>query len=253
MRAIVLAVALAALCSFVASQEDLPEFFPCSFSVSFNSEITNLQGEIVATSIDRLIRDGEQDLWRWESDFTGLPGVLDPQQWIVIWRPDMNVSYHDLGEKCIKNNGRKTMAPLPYDWVLEKTGGMTWFRNVGTWEGAPCYIYHTTFVVKEYQTTMTADVHILKSGALVLVNGTAKSDKYGLDLKYSMDVQYYDHNQEFLPTYFIPAGHCTNGTPIPAPSPSSAEFQKQCYGNFGAHAVASWAMVVLLLVAALLL
>jgi len=256
MRSLFVAVALALLCSFATAQEDLPEFVPCSLNVLFHSTVLNRQGEVVASSVDRVIRDNEHDIWRWDSDFTGLPGVLDPQKWIIVWRPDLNASYLDLGEKCVKGDGgHLNMLPLPYDWLLEKTYGITWFRNIGNYEGLPCYIYHAKFFVVDVETTMTTDIYVLQNdGSLLLINGTAQSDKFGLDLIYAMEVQYYDQHQEVRPTYFIPAAHCTDGVPVPAPPASSDAFVKSCYGedsSMGVRAVASWVAVVLLLVSVL--
>jgi len=149
------------------------------------------------------------------------------------------------------------MAPLMYQWFVEKTYGINWFRNNGVYDGAPCDIYHSTFVVKQYATTMTADVYLLQSnGALVYINGTAKSDKYGLDLHYFMEVDYYEQHMEVRPTYFIPSAHCTGGVPISAPPASSEAFDKMCYGgesSMGIRAVVSWISILVALAAAMLL
>ena len=105
---------------------------------------------------------------------------------------------------------------------------------------------------------VSVQVHILEDGTLVLINGTAKSDTYGLDLKYSMEVDYYEHNEEFRSAYFIPSPHCIpqGGSIDPVPN-SSLAFQNMCYGSDGPHSVASrsvfsWALVLLLLVALML-
>jgi len=260
MRAFFALVCVAALFAFASADDDtLPDFVPCSFTVVFNSEIMNPDNEVVATSKDRIMRDNDLDLWRWDSDFTGLLGVLEPQKWTVIWRPDIGengTSYHDYGEKCLKNNGRPQMAPRMYQWLYEKTYGMNWFRNIGTFDGLPCFIYHSKFVVKQYQTTMTADIHVLqKNGALLHINGTATSDKYGLDLHYTMDVEFFEQHEEVRPTYFIPSAHCTDNTPISAPAAPSEDFEKSCYGladsSLAVRTIVSWAAVLLALVAAL--
>jgi len=256
MRAVFVAAALVFLCSFVAAQDDLPDFVPCSFSVQFSTNVYGPEGDVVAKSTDRIIRDNEVDAWRWDSDFTGI-FPLEPQQFIIIWRPDNQTSYHDFGSKCKINDGRESMVPLPYDWLQEATGGMFWIREKASWDGLPCSIHHTSFTVLEYETDMTMNVHVLDDGTLVLINGTAKSDKYGLDLRYSMEVDYFEHNEEFSPVYFIPSPHCTGGKAIDAPPKSSSDFQKRCYGADGSHSVASrsvfsWAVVLMLLVAAML-
>jgi len=256
MRALFVGIAVAFLCAFAMADDDLPEFIPCSFSFQLKTVVKNLDGETVATSTDRVIRDNG-DMWRWDNDFTGIPGIMDEQKWIIIWRPDLNATFHDYGEKCKKNDGcGGGMCPLPYDWIIQKTGPVNWFRNIGTWEGLPSYIYHSMFYVKEFGTTMTVNVHILqKNEALVLINGTIKSDS-GMDLVYDMGVEYYDHKQEFRSAYFIPSAHCSED-PIPAPAAPSAEFEKACYGaeseGANANAVASLALVLLLLIVAMLL
>jgi len=250
---VVIAAAVALLACFAAGQDDdLPEFIPCSFDLRLVSEIKNLQGEVVASSVDRVMRDGDLDVWRWDSDFTGLNGTLDEQQWIVIWRPDLGNAYHDLGDKCIKNDGRPTMTPRPYQWLLEKTASkaVSWFRNLGSYEGVPAYIYHTTFEVKEYKTMMTVNVYVLRqTGAIVLVNGTAKSDEYLLDLTYTMEVDFFDFKNPIRPSYFIPTAYCTDGKAVRAPPLPSEEFQKTCYGlesSIAARSVASFVAVLLL-------
>jgi len=253
MRAVFVAIAALCSCAVFAAQCAFPEFIPCSFSMLLSSKIYNTQKELVATSTDKVIRDNSADAWRWESDFSGITGVLDPQKWIIIWRPDLGVSYHDLGEKCLKNNGRPKMCPRPYDWICEKTDGLTWFRQKSTWEGLNAFNWYAHFYVNEYgvpKTEMTANVHVLEDGTVVLINGTAKNTL--VDLTYVMEVQYYEHNQEFRPTYFIPSAHCTNGSAIGALPESTEAFQKQCYGSEGSLAsrvVLSWAVILMLLVA----
>jgi len=254
MRTVFAVVGLALLCCFAVAEDspDTPDFVPCSFTVQFYTEVTNTDGEVVASSRDRFIRDGDNDLWRWDSDFTSNLPIIESQKWIVIWRPDLNVSYHDYGDKCVKNNGRSTMAPRVYQWLWEKTNGINWFTNVGTYDGLPCYIYYSHFVVKQYKTTMTCEIYTLKSnGALLLINGTAKSDS--LDLRYNMDVEFFEQHEEVLPTYFMPAAHCSE-TPIAAPPAPTAEFDKTCYGivggsSMGVRAVVSWVAVLLAIVA----
>jgi len=88
----------------------------------------------------------------------------------------------------------------------------------------PVYYYHTTFFVKNYDTTVTADVFILQEdNSLVFINGTAKSDKYMLDLTYNMDAISYEHNVPMRSSLFIPSAHCSNTT-IAAPADPSAEY-----------------------------
>jgi len=261
MRALFVSIGITILFSMVLAQPDLPDFVPCSFSVSFKSNIFGPEGDVLASSTDRFIRDNENDLWRWDSDFTGMAPLVDPQQFIIIWRSDLNTSYHDYGDKCLKNDGHAEMAPLPYDWLLSKTYGMSWFRHVNTWEGLPSYTYHATFHIVSYNGTMDVEIHTLQSnGALVFINGTAKSEEHGIDVSYAMQVESFEQHQEVLPIYFIPSAHCNDGVPVPAPPAPTPSFEKECYGwrdsasSAGFRTVASWSMVlVLLLVVAVLL
>jgi len=119
----------------------------------------------------------------------------------------------------------------------------------------PVYYYHTTFFVKNYDTTVTADVFILQEdNSLVFINGTAKSDKYMLDLTYNMDAISYEHNIPIKPTLYIPSAHCSNTT-VKAPDDPSADFKKQCYqsghSSAASHIVISWFAVLLLALAML--
>jgi len=259
MRTLIAFVGLAVLCSFAVAEEiPTPDFVPCSFTAQFSTKLYNPQEEVVASSTDRLMRDSDLELWRWDSDFTGLAPVLEPQKWIIIWRPDNSTSYHDKGDVCVKNNGRKEMAPFPYQWLYEKTYGINWFKNSGTYEGLPCDIYHSKFVVQQYKTTMTADIYILqKNGGLVLINGTAVSKDYGLNLHYTMNVDYFEQRHEIRPSYFIPSAHCTGGVPMSAPRAASEDFVKSCYdygeSSMGVQVAASWIAVLVAALVAILM
>jgi len=213
----------------------------------------NPDREIIATSVDHFYYDHD-DLWRWDSDFSGLIPLLDPQTFTVIWRPDLKVSYHDYGDHCVLNDGRSEMAPLPYDWFLSKTKGVTWFWMTGVWEGMPVDIFHANFVVNKYNTAVTADVYILQDDhTLVLVNGTAKNDQ--IDLTYIMDCVEYEHMVPITPSsLFIPSARCTNGTVIKVPDDASDGFKRECYDTQSAAsiAVASWASLLMLLLLAII-
>jgi len=261
MHSLFVIVVCAVLFSSVFAAPYLPDFVPCSFSVRFKTYVYGPEGDVVANSTDRFMRDNQNDLWRWDSDFSGFIPFLDPQQTIIIWRPDLSTSYHDYGDRCIKNDGMPTMFPLPFDYLYQKTSGMDWFQFTDTWEGLPSYVYRSTFLVPKFNITVVADIITLQSnGALVIIKGTAKSVEYGLDLTYAMEVEYFEQHQEILPLYFIPSPHCNNGNPIPSPPPSTQTFDKECYGlagssgsNAGFRSGASYSMVLALLLVALLL
>jgi len=241
--------ALASFFAAVSEAASLPEFIPCSFHVEMRTRVMNPDREIVATSVDHVYYDHD-NLWRWDSDFSGVAPVLDPQQWIIIWRPDMGVCYHDYGDRCLLNNGASTMTPLPYDWIQRGTGGLDWFLLQGEWEGMPVDIWHSTFVVLKYDVTFEANVYVLKEDkSVVLVKGSGYNSK--LNLTYTMDAVTFEHNVPLDPTVFIPSARCTNGTVIKTPDGASADFKKTCYAGAAAFGPALWATLLLLLVAML--
>lgn len=255
MRAFTL-IAVALFAAVALGEDDLPEFVPCSFHAEFHTRVLNPDREVVATSVDNVWYDHD-DLWRWDSNFSGFAGILEGHEWAIIWRPDMATSYHDYGDRCLLNDGAKTIAPFPYDWLLMHTDGMTWFRMKGTWEDMPVYYYTTKFYIKNYDTTVTTNVYLLEEDdALVFINGTAHSDKYLFDLTYTMDTISYEDRVALDPKLFIPSARCTNGSVISIPPEASDSFKKQCYeskpsGSAASHVVLSGAAVLLLALAVL--
>jgi len=251
MRSVVLVAVLLTLC--VVLKADLPEFVPCAFHAQFLTRVLNPDREVVATSRDDVYYDHD-DLWRWDSSFSGVIGVIDPQDWTIIWRPDLKTCYHDLGDKCVLNDGGGSkMTPLPYDWFLRGTKGVSWFKLSGVYEGMPVDIYHATAYVTKYGITVTINVHILtQDQALVLVNGTAKNDQ--VDLTYTMDTVIYEQKSGTAANLFIPSARCTNGTVISAPKAASDSFVKQCYRTASAsHATVCWVALLLALFLSLLI
>lgn len=248
----VVALTIAAFGAIAAATEaELPEFVACSFHGEFHTRVLNEQREVVSTSKDHLYFDGGQ-YWRWDSDFSGVEGVMEPHQWIIIWRPDLEATYHDYGTICKKNDDRAQPPPPPYQWLLRNTNGISWFRIPGTWEGMDVYIYHSTFTVNKYSALVTSDFYFLKEDdSLVLVNGTVKSESLFLDLTYHMDAISYEHNVPFPTTTFLPAAHCSP-EPLSAPAEPSADFKKKCYASAATPVVASWFALLLLVVASLL-
>jgi len=245
---------LVAACLLVAvawGKGELPEFIPCSFHAEFHTRVMNTDREIIATSVDQFYYDHD-DLWRWDSDFNGIPPLIDPQQWVIIWRPDLTTAFHDFGDKCILNYAGKPMTPLPYDWFVAHTSGVNWFKLTGTWEDMPVFIYHTTFYVERFKVTFTADIFILQEDdSLVLINGTAKGN--GLDVTYTMDAVVYEHRTHLSPNLFIPSARCSYGQVIPAPSEPSDEFQKQCYVKDAASRVSAFGAALLMVLLAVML
>jgi len=255
MRAFTL-IALALFAAVALGEEGLPEFVPCSFHAEFHTRVLNPDHDVVATSIDNVYYDHD-DLWRWDSNFSGFAGILEGHEWSIIWRPKLFASYHDYGDKCLTNDGGKTIAPFPYEWLLMHTNGMNWYRMSGTWEGMPVYYYHTQFYIKNYDTNVTTDVFLLQDGdTLLFINGTAKSVKYMFDLTYAMDAISYEHNVPLDPKLFVPSARCAKGSVINVPDDASDSFKEECYnmkpsGSAASHAVLSAAAVLLLALAVL--
>jgi len=262
-------VVLALLC--VISLAEFPDFVPCSFDLHLTTEVKNKDGDILMTSIDRIMRDSNIDLWRWDSDFSGneVFGV-NASKWIIIWRPDMETSYHDYGSECVLNDGRDKMVPPPFDWLLENVegGDILWFWHSDTYEGVKCHKYEAKFVVKDPYggdfgglgpIELQLFFYIVKdTGAIVKVEGSLKTVRVSdiHDITINMNVDFFESNIELRPAYFIPSPHCTGGQPISAPPKTSEEFANTCYGaessSAGSRAIASLAAVLLLLILALL-
>jgi len=248
------ALALAAVAAVASATASIvPEFCPCSFHGEFHTRVLNQDRQVIATSRDHIYFDNEQ-YWRWDSDFSGVPGVIEAHQWIITWRPDMGCTFHDYGDKCLKNDDRPEPPPAPYEWLLRNTNGISWFRLTGTWEDMPVYIYHATFTINNrFSANVTTDVYVLQDDlSLVLVNGTVKSSKLLLDLTYHMDTVAYEHNVQIQPNFFIPSAICANGTIFSAPPEPSEDFKNSCYESAGSVALASWVALLLLLVAVML-
>jgi len=247
-------VAIGLLCVFVADAAVLPEFVPCSFHVMFQSRVLNPSREVIATSTDHVYFDGEQ-YWRWDSDFTGVPPILDAQYWSIIWRPDLDTSFHDLGDKCILNDGDQHMAPPPYDWFLRATSNVKWIKEPSaTWEGMPVDIYSTKFIINRAEALCSVNVFILQEDqTLMFLNGTGHTDS-GVDVTFHMDAVEYEHGVALNRALFIPSARCTNGTIISAPAEPSEKFKKSCYvvPDAGSRAGAFWTTILVLLFAVLL-
>jgi len=248
------ALSLALLATLVAAE--IPDFFPCSFHGEFHTRVMNKKREVVATSIDQVYHDNG-DYWRWDSNFKNDFGLIPSHDWIIIWRPDVHMAYHDLGAECILNDGDASMTPLPYDWFLLNTNGISWFALPGTWEGMPVYIYHSKYFAKDYAATCVTDIYVLKDDeSWVLINGTLQTDDGLIDLTFSMDVISFEHNTPLKTSLFIPSPHCPNATLAKkAPADPSSDFKKSCYKSrtsAGSSVVSSLATVLLFLLASLL-
>jgi len=232
------------------------------------TEIRDKNGNVIGTSIDRFMRDGDLDLWRWENNFAGIPPLVGPTKWIIIWRPDKDAAYHDKGAECILNDNEDHMTPRPYDWLLFRVVGneINWLWNSGEYEGLQSDVYNAKFIVKaqEDQTfdpvKVEVDVIMLRdSGSIVRLNGTIKTNNQPIptiDVSFISIIDFFERNVELRPAVFIPSPHCTGGKPLGAPPKTSDAFAAKCYAeesssSAGSRAIASLAAVLLLLIFAL--
>jgi len=211
------------------------DILPCAFEVMTYTHVMS-GGEEISKSIDAIYHDHD-NLWRWDSEFKGVPGFFDGHTWRIIWRPDDGASYHDmvLEDKCVTHSG-KDMYPYPLDWILGKTDKMEWSATPVEYEGQSAIRYTGIGSSTQYSFKVCANVYFLKSGQLVYGNGTVESSL--IDISFTMDVTKFVSNSPLPADTFIPSAPCPART---APANPSYEFQKFCYrshhsGSSGAAA-----------------
>jgi len=146
-------VALFALCA-ICFAEDAPDLlYPCSFHSNFKLNIRNMDGEILATSMNEMLRDNG-DFWVWKSSFTGdefMKSIVPDHAWSITWRPDIGrVFRHDMMDNRCYNMSFKEQ-PLPYDWIQSKTYGIVWYDEMVEFNGKECYLF-TAMIVGKYST-----------------------------------------------------------------------------------------------------
>jgi len=215
--------ALLLLCA-VALAVDPHDFFPCSFQSTTLTHILS-GGVEVATSEDALYHDHD-NLWRWDSEFSGLPGLFEPHVWSIIWRPDNGASYHHLMLEgvCKKNNGGSKMYPYPYDWISSKTDGMTWTQEECVYNDETVWKFSGKGKSTQYKFTLESNLFMKKNGELVFSNGTVQSSM--IDVEFKTDINQFISHARLQPKLFQTAPPCPAVT---LPADPSREFVDVCY------------------------
>jgi len=231
----VYALLLLATAAFAAGPMDI---LPCAFEATTLTRVYS-GGSELTTSIDGIYRDHD-DLWRWDSEFNGMPGLFDRHEWSVIWRPDDDVSYHEylLEKKCLVNNGGSEMYPFPYEWVESKTDGINWTVTDVTIDGKDGYKYTGVTKSKAHSFTATANLYILKNGQWIAGNGTLESNL--IDVSFSVSVTKFKAHAQIPAGIFVPSSALCPATT--APVDPSRDFAQYCYR--GDNSASSGAVVI---------
>jgi len=250
MKAAVLAVVFA-LCA-VAFAEEAPEvLFPCSFRFTFNAEVRNKDGEVLATTRDEIARDNG-DYWFWKSTLEAtdpfLSSVVPDHQWSIIWRPDAGdkgMSYrHDfMTQKCYAATFEK--QPTPYNWIQSKTYGLMWFDERVMYNDMDCTLYTAVGIGNyggfDYESEVNFYVNN-KDATVVHFNGTVMAAKKQIDVVLVATDLEFVHNEP------IPVKDFAVQPPCPIVNPPSAadkDFQAKCYEN-GSTSMQTMSWLVLL-------
>jgi len=243
-----------ALCT-ICFAEDAPELLlPCSFHSNFKLNIRNMDGEILATSMNEMLRDNG-DYWVWKSSFEGndfIKTLVPDHAWSITWRPDLKrVFRHDMmANKCY--NMSYADQPLPYEWIQSKTYGIVWYDEMVSYGGQECYLL-TALIVGKYSTfeyelegnfyVSTADNNV------VYVNGTVSADKGTVQLRFDPENIFFEHNVPIPTKSYVISAPCPS---VAAPAEPSADFAAKCYGqNNGYMLTVSWIALVAMLIALL--
>jgi hypothetical protein len=223
----VLASGLVALALCVLSNALTPyDFLPCSFQVAAYTEIFS-EGSSLSHSIDSVWRDHD-NLWRWDSDFSGIPGVRDGHKWSTIWRQDRGCSYHNYVDQgmCSARCGEK-ITPLPYEWLVSKLGEIEWTESASTWKGEESLVYKGTVESAQFKMTGVVEFVILKeSQTLVQISGSGTSSGAQIDITFVTDITQYKHHVPLEPNSFITQLPCAETA---APRNASKQFESYCY------------------------
>jgi len=205
---------------------DVYDIMPCAFELMTYTRVLS-GGSLLTTSKDAIYRDHD-NLWRWDSEFDGLPGFFDGHEWSVIWRPDEETSYHHftLEGKCVKNSGRN-MYPFPYEWIESKTDGVSWSQEDCTYDDEPAIMYSAKTTSKQYKFTGIMNLfQIKKTGDFVFGNGTVAGSL--IDVTFEIEITKFTHNSPLPSSIFVTSAPCP-ATTIPADP--SREFKQICYGK----------------------
>jgi len=200
------------------------DFMPCAFElVTYTTFYSG--GSVLTTSLDAVYHDHD-NLWRWDSEFDGIPGIMDAHEWSVIWRPDDGASYHNNGVTCLKNNNGTKMYPYPYDWVLSKLDSITWSVKDVKYNDQDAKVYMGNGYSSLLKMTAKIDIFFLrKSGMLVYANGTVENIL--VDLNFEMVINKYAPNAAVSGAVFMPAVPLCPATTMPVDA--APDFQRYCY------------------------
>jgi len=221
--------ALFVLAVVALGQIDPHEALPCAFEADI---VTHLYsgGSELTQSIDAMYHDHD-NLWRWDSDFKGIPGLFDAHEWSIIWRPDDGVSYHlfPLEGKCLKNNGASKMYPYPFDWLLSKTENVTWTKTDCKYQEEDAVKYSGTGYSSEFKCQATINLYVLKSGEFVHGDGSLEGSM--IDITFEMTVSKFVMHSPLVPAIFLPSSLSPLCPSTTLPAPASKDFEKFCYEN----------------------
>jgi len=213
------------LLAAVSSAFDPYDFMPCSFQVTTLTKVYS-GGTEIASSEDALYRDHD-NLWRWESDFSGLSGLFDAHSWVVVWRPDYASSFHHdmISGKCLKNNGGKYMYPYPPEWITSKVDTISWTQSDVTYNGKSAVMYTANGKNIHSNFEVVANLIASKDGFNFYgANGTVKSAL--IDLEFQMEVNQYVAYKPLASKLFQPSEPCTEVT---IPAEPTKDFARLCY------------------------
>lgn len=215
-------VLLLAAAAFAASV-DPNDIMPCSFEAMTYTRVLSGGTEITST-IDVLYHDHD-GLWRWDSEFKGLPGFFDSHNWRIIWRPDDDASYHEMTLKgtCVRNEGTKKYPP-PYEWIRSKTDGVEWSKTDCQFNDQPAVMYTGSTSSKKYKFKGSANLFFSKAGVLLFGNGTVEGSL--IDITFEMEVTKFTAHTALPALTFVPSPPCPATV---QPDDPSREFQEFCY------------------------
>lgn len=247
-------VALFALCA-ICYAEDAPSLlFPCSFHTNFKITIRTLDGEVLATSLNEMLRDNGE-FWVWKSEFSGsdfMKSIVPDHSWAITWRPDVSrVFRHDILDNRCYNMSIKEQ-PLPYDWIQSKTYGIVWYDELINFKGQDCYLFTAVVVGKYYNYDYEIEGNFYVTAAdkkLVYINGTASAKKGEVQVLFEADNVFFEHNIMIPTKSFVVNAPCPA---VAAPADPSDSFAATCYQGNGYVLTVSWVVLLVAMLVALL-
>jgi len=254
MKCLALIFVACALCALTFADDTPAALNACSFRLTAHIEVTSVDGDVLAKSLNEIIRDNG-DHWVWKSDFEGnefISSIVPDHEWAIIWRPETGKSYrHDImAQKCYES----TDLPTPFKWIESKTYGIVWFDEPVWYYGEEATLYTavSSGAYGKYKFETTAAFYVTnKDQSLVHMNGTVTANNKEIEVYFSSTALSFEHNKEINPNVFAVQAPCTTVDP---PSEPSDEFKKKCYhaSSEASFTVVSWLALLMALVASLL-